>query len=716
MQANDLTTQNTYDETDLYSLAQKITGYASSTTSTSSETTASTSTEIVTSTSTIPGTTTTQFSDDFEGGIGDWTNSGNRNWYTTGDTLNLPGTSGNLIARAANCDSFCYMTLTNPIDLSTATSAELSLWRYLRSTLDNGEYGKLELYDGTTWNEVSNWSDDNTWYNETYDLSDYLVSDFNLRLTGRMNRSNERVEIDDVVIIMTAPDEIIVSTSTVQTTSTSTATSTQTNITFTDQIQNLSYTYDSAGNITDIVDASDTDTAKTQSFTYDDLYRLTGVTTTNTASGTTPYTQTFAYSPIGNITNFDGTTLAYTDNGYNNPHAVTSVGSTTHSYTNNGNLNNDGVWSHTWDYRNRLVGSADGTDNLSYTYNHNNERTKLVDGADTTIYPFSSYQIENGTPKLYLSLGDMTVATVEGGAATYVHTDHLGGTTLTTDNTGVITETLDYMPYGETRIDTGTSEEDSQFTGYKKDSTTGLNYSSARYYNPLRGAFISQDPVALALGNRAIVEEKTNIPFNSYLRNPQTHNSYSYAANNPLKFIDKKGEYIELAISGTAFGGSASAGVRISTKGLNIFGSAGFGGGFGAYPVSASWVRGEDVAHETTVSDTVGGGASYILGFGREASGEIVNNSFEADSVTNSIQIGAGADLYARREKSIPILGKQKGPELQFESYTSPNSTPNFAAPEISEYIDAKKDSEYESTISAPKETKTRRQERDQKK
>ena len=95
----------------------------------------------------------------------------------------------------------------------------------------------------------------------------------------------------------------------------------------------------------------------------------------------------------------------------------------------------------------------------------------------------------------------MTVATVEGSTTTYIHTDHLGGTTLTTDSTGAITQTLDYFPYGETRIESGINDEDAQYTGYKKDSTTGLNYASARYYNPVRGAFISQDPVALALGD-----------------------------------------------------------------------------------------------------------------------------------------------------------------------------------------------------------------------
>jgi RHS repeat-associated protein len=136
----------------------------------------------------------------------------------------------------------------------------------------------------------------------------------------------------------------------------------------------------------------------------------------------------------------------------------------------------------------------------------------------------------------------VTVATVEGGSTTYVHTDHLGGTTLTTDNTGAVTQTLDYFPYGETRIETGLNDEDAQYTGYKKDSTTGLNYASARYYNPSRGAFISQDPVALALGYSGKLNSIHNVSQAGFLRDPQLLNSYGYARNNPLKYNDPSGE------------------------------------------------------------------------------------------------------------------------------------------------------------------------------
>ena len=307
----------------------------------------------------------------------------------------------------------------------------------------------------------------------------------------------------------------------------------------TTDFQNLSYSYDNVGNITQIVDASDTDTAKTQTFSYDDLYRLTSTTVTNSANSQ-DYTRSYTYSPIGNITAFNGVNYSYTDTGYSNPHAVTNIGGTSYSYDNNGNLTNDGTWTHTWDYRNRLASSTDGTTTSNYEYDSNNQRIKLVEGSDTTIYPTPDYEIKNGNVKVSLNLADTLVATDDNGTINHVHTDHLGGTNITTDTTGVITQTLDYYPFGETRIDAGTDNETKQFTGYVKDASTGLSYAGARYHNGQIGRFISQDPANLRLGISPKEQQQL-------IADPQQLNTYSYVRNNPIMFNDPSGELIFLA-------------------------------------------------------------------------------------------------------------------------------------------------------------------------
>jgi RHS repeat-associated protein len=162
-----------------------------------------------------------------------------------------------------------------------------------------------------------------------------------------------------------------------------------------DHAQDLSYTYDAIGNITQIIDASNTDTSKTANYTYDDLNRLTQATITNVAVDQQPYTQAFTYDAIGNIltrTETNGAdapiTYTYIYNGnigtsYANPHAVTSINDGTntilYTYDNNGNELTKGTdkimsLTNTWDYNNRLITADTGTNTDVYTYDASGER------------------------------------------------------------------------------------------------------------------------------------------------------------------------------------------------------------------------------------------------------------------------------------------------------------------------------------------------------
>ena len=146
------------------------------------------------------------FSDTFESGFAKWTETGEGDWkLESPDEKQVPGHSSNLVVHSDNCDSTCTITMSNSIDLSSSSSATLSFWRYVDNELDNGEYLKVELYDGTQWNTISNWTnnagDDDTWHQETVNLDSYLdTSDFNLRFVTHESHNREIVEIDDVII------------------------------------------------------------------------------------------------------------------------------------------------------------------------------------------------------------------------------------------------------------------------------------------------------------------------------------------------------------------------------------------------------------------------------------------------------------------------------------------------------------------------------------
>jgi RHS repeat-associated protein len=60
---------------------------------------------------------------------------------------------------------------------------------------------------------------------------------------------------------------------------------------------------------------------------------------------------------------------------------------------------------------------------------------------------------------------------------------------------------------------------------------------NARYYDPKRGQFLSQDSVYLSLGSGKDKREQVA------LLDPQMQNSYAYARNNPIKHVDPEGDF-----------------------------------------------------------------------------------------------------------------------------------------------------------------------------
>ncbi len=130
------------------------------------------------------------------------------------------------------------------------------------------------------------------------------------------------------------------------------------------------------------------------------------------------------------------------------------IATTTLTYDANGNLTGDGIFTYAWDYRNRLTQSGNGIATSTYAYDHEGNRVKLVEGATTTIFPNFLYSTTTGatgtTTKHVFGNGSM-LATIEkagsGDPTTrYIHTDHLGGSNVVTDSTGVVVQTLDYYP------------------------------------------------------------------------------------------------------------------------------------------------------------------------------------------------------------------------------------------------------------------------------
>ncbi len=106
------------------------------------------------------------------------------------------------------------------------------------------------------------------------------------------------------------------------------------------------------------------------------------------------------------------------------------------------------------------------------------------------------------------------------GSKWFYHPDHLGSTTLITNETGGVVEETTYLPFGD--VNAGGSRETHLYTGKEKDDT-GLYYYEARYYDPHMRQFVEPD---------------TLLPD---VYDPQQLNRYSYVRNNPYKMWIRAG-------------------------------------------------------------------------------------------------------------------------------------------------------------------------------
>jgi len=341
-------------------------------------------------------------------------------------------------------------------------------------------------------------------------------------------------------------------------------------------IQNLTFTYDSVGNILGIDDFSNTNSFKILTFTYDDLYRLLSASTT--AATTTPFFRTYTYDSLGNITNkSDLGNYTYGETGFTNPHAVTSIGGITYTYDKNGNVTGIGSDSYTWDYRNRLNSSTVSSNLTLYEYDFNNIRTAKGDGTATTTYANAYYNVKGATTtKHILGPDGELLATIEstGGVAKtyYIHTDHLGGTAVVTDEDGEVVQTLDYYPFGETRVNTKAAgfDEQQKFTGHEYDEDTDLTYAKARYLDQDIGKFLSQDLLV------------RHIP-QIFIGDPQLLNAYSYVRNNPLMFYDPTG-LLTVVIPGSKVSGDRGLDTDSGQEFISNIGET-----FGEDPLFLDW-------------------------------------------------------------------------------------------------------------------------------
>jgi RHS repeat-associated protein len=163
-----------------------------------------------------------------------------------------------------------------------------------------------------------------------------------------------------------------------------------------------------------------------------------------------------------------------------------------------------------------------------YEYDGSGKRVKKIVGSEITIFVYNAA----GQLVAEYAINQPSQPTTK---TSYLTSDHLGSPRITTDSAGAVKSRHDYMAFGQEiqagiggRSTTQKYVDDSirqQYTGYERDTESGLDYAQARYYSSQHGRFTSVDPLMASAS----------------IKNPQTFNRYSYALNSPYKFTDPLG-------------------------------------------------------------------------------------------------------------------------------------------------------------------------------
>lgn len=112
------------------------------------------------------------------------------------------------------------------------------------------------------------------------------------------------------------------------------------------------------------------------------------------------------------------------------------------------------------------------------------------------------------------------------------HKDIQGSTTTLMKEDGSVDASYEYTDFGEITVH-GDNKAGNEvcYTGGIYDSTTGLYYLNARYYNPEDGRFLTEDT------------------YRGETKEPDTWHVYAYCANNPVNYTDPSGHYpMELSV------------------------------------------------------------------------------------------------------------------------------------------------------------------------
>jgi RHS repeat-associated protein len=175
--------------------------------------------------------------------------------------------------------------------------------------------------------------------------------------------------------------------------------------------------------------------------------------------------------------------------------------------------------------------SVSGGTTASFVYDADGVRVRGTSGGVTTRYIGSYYEWTSAGSTSYYSAGSTRIAErrVNYGSNNglfWLTGDHLGSTSVTANSSGTKTAEVRYKPWGETRFTSGTTLTTFKFTGQREESSFGLYYYGARWYDSSLNRWTQPD---------------TDVPESQGV---QAWDRYAYVNNSPTNYTDPSGHAI----------------------------------------------------------------------------------------------------------------------------------------------------------------------------
>jgi RHS repeat-associated protein len=296
-----------------------------------------------------------------------------------------------------------------------------------------------------------------------------------------------------------------------------------------------------------------------------------------------------------------------------------------------GPLTNGTFAAFNYDSRNRLL-TVGGVTNVYDALNNRIGQTYGTNSAMFVVNPNSPLpqvlmRTKNGVTTYYVYGAGLLYQVTETATATNTltyHYDYRGSTVALTDDSGRVTDRIEYSAYGSTTYRTGNSDTPFLFNGRYGVMTdsSGLLYMRARYYNPYICRFLNPDPSGFSGGM----------------------NFYAYANGNPISFLDPfglsfwsvTGHFLE----GAAIGAATAAVIVIAAPEIAAAGAAALVYA-GVEAATATTIASATVTTTLGVTAVVGGVSTGVNTYNNAVAGNWDAVAYNAGTLTGGIVVGA---------------------------------------------------------------------------